>query len=174
MVRKVPPAPPGRGPGPGRATAPLYVRLPIAQAAALDQAAFALRAPKQALVAGLVARYVDPESDEGLESLRELAAGAQRGRGEAFGFGDRRRITVETEADTLTVGRHAFRPAGGGDVLTLAQLAELLQVEADEAERLAESGELQGRRIAGEWRFARQAVIDWLAAGSPETPDDER
>ena len=174
MVRRADGRPQAHGGPAGRATAPLYVRLPVEQAAALDQAAFAVRAPKQALVAGLVARYIDPDSDKGLADLRELAGDAGRGRADGgFGFGDRRRVIIENEGDTLTVGRHDFRPAGG-EVLTLAQLGELLKVDEDEAERLAESGELPGRKIAGEWRFARRAIIDWLAAGAPERADDGR
>jgi excisionase family DNA binding protein len=28
---------------------------------------------------------------------------------------------------------------------------------------LAEAGELPGRRVGGDWRFAREAVLRWLA-----------
>jgi Helix-turn-helix domain len=34
----------------------------------------------------------------------------------------------------------------------------------DAVAELAEQGELPGRKLAGEWRFAREAVVDWLAA----------
>jgi len=64
------------------------------------------------------------------------------------------------------IGRHAFR-AYERDVLTLAEVAELLAVEPDAVERLATDGELPGRRIGEEWRFARAAVLGWLAQGSP-------
>jgi excisionase family DNA binding protein len=147
--------------------AALYVRLPVAEAAKLDRAAFELKAAKQDLVTGLVARYVDPASPEGLEQLRELAGEvreAKRDPGD-FGFGARRRVIVETEGDTLTVGRHAFRPADAPDVLTARQAAALLQVEPGVVADLAESGELPARRVGGEWRFARRALLDWLARG---------
>src|SRR5918999_4387261 len=124
---------------------PLYVRIPTAEARKLDRAAFELGTPKQDLVAGLVARYVDPGD---LGALEELAG--------------RRRVTVETADDTLTVGRHSFQPAGPSEVLTLDELAALLQVEPAEVERMAEAGELPGRRIGEEWRFSRRAVLDWL------------
>jgi excisionase family DNA binding protein len=130
---------------------PLYVRIPSAEARKLDRAAFELGAPKQDLIAGLVARYVDPGD---LSSLEELAG--------------RRRVTVETTDDSLMVGRHSFQPAGPSEVLTLEQLAELLQADPGDVERMAESGELPGRRIAGEWRFARGAVLDWLASAKHE------
>jgi hypothetical protein len=31
----------------------------------------------------------------------------------------------------------------------------------------ATSGRLPGRRLGGEWRFVRMAIVDWLRAGSP-------
>jgi excisionase family DNA binding protein len=137
-----------------RATTPLYVRLPAAEADKLDRAAFALKASKQDLVAGLLARYVDPSSPSGLSNLREVAGGAGT-----------RRVTVETADDTLTVGRHSFLPREAPEVLTLDEVAELLKVDHDTAAALADRGELPGRRVGREWRFARRAVLDWLASG---------
>jgi excisionase family DNA binding protein len=49
--------------------------------------------------------------------------------------------------------------------MTLAHVAELLQSGEDTVQALAEKGELPGRRIGAEWRFARSAVLDWLAGG---------
>src|SRR3954454_17729308 len=121
-------------------TRPLFVRIPVAEAEKLDRAAFELKTPKQELV-------------------RDLLSGAD------FGFTDRRRVIVETEGDSLTVGRHSFLPAESGEVLTLAQAAELLQVAEKALEKLAESGDVPARKLGGEWRFARGALLDWLAAG---------
>src|SRR3954453_21093782 len=56
--------------------AALYVRLPADEARKLDRAAHAVGAPKKDLVAGLVARYVDPDTDRGLAALRRLGAEA--------------------------------------------------------------------------------------------------
>ena len=53
-------------------TSALYVRLPRVEADKLDRASFELKAPKRDLVAALVARYVDPSTDAGLDSLRAL------------------------------------------------------------------------------------------------------
>jgi len=50
----------------------LFVRLPAAETDALARAAFELRAHKRELVAALIARYVDPHSEEGLQALRAL------------------------------------------------------------------------------------------------------
>jgi excisionase family DNA binding protein len=116
---------------------PLYVRLPKQEAERLDRAAFELKTSKQDLVAGLVAAYGD------LDTLR--------------------RVTVETVEDGLAVGHAAFRPFAPPDVLTVAELAAWLQVDEQAVLQLAEQGELPGRKLAGEWRFAREAVLDWLA-----------
>ena len=116
---------------------PLYVRIPTPEAEKLDRAAFELKTSKQDLVAGLVARYGD------VDTLR--------------------RVTVETTDDGLAIGHAAFRPFSPPDVLTVAELASWLQVGEEAVAELAEAGELPGRKLAGEWRFAREAVLDWLA-----------
>ena len=136
---------------------PLYVRLPRAEAAKLDRAAFELAASKQNLVAGLVARYVDPTSASGLDALRELTGDAGT-----------RRVTVETADESMAVGRHSFLPAETPEVLTAEELASLLKVEPAVVEALASERRLPGRRIGDEWRFARRAVLDWLAEGDEE------
>jgi excisionase family DNA binding protein len=74
-----------------------------------------------------------------------------------------RRVTVETTDDGLTVGHAEFRPFAPPDVLTVAQLAEWLQVDETAVAELADSGDLPGRKLGGEWRFAREAVLAWLA-----------
>ncbi len=126
----------------------LFVRIPAAEAAKLDRAAFELKTPKQDLVSGLVARYVDP-SPKGLASLR-------------------RTITVESADDSLVMGRHSFVPNEESEVMTLTDVAELLQSDEEAVASLADSGELPARRIGDEWRFARRAVLDWLAQGEGE------
>jgi excisionase family DNA binding protein len=94
-------------------------------------------------------------------------------------------VTVETlEPDALVVGHHSFRavePQQGApslEVLRSEQAAELLQVTRAVLERLAEQGELPGRKLAGEWRFSRAALLAWLAGPTPAradgVQDDER
>jgi excisionase family DNA binding protein len=131
---------------------PLYVRIPRAEAEKLDRAAFELGASKQDLVAGLLSKYVRPDSEAGLRSLRAVAT-------------PRRETTVETD-DDLVVGRASFRPFEPREVLTLSELAAWLEVPPETVRSLAESGELPGRRLGDEWRFARAAVLDWLAVSS--------
>jgi excisionase family DNA binding protein len=132
-------------------TTALFVRLPAEHAARLDRAAAAVPTRKKDLIAGLVDRYVDPETPAGLRALRELAAP--------------RRVVVDLGGDHTTVGHAAFRPAEPPEVLTAAQAAELLGVEERAVAELVDAGELPGRRIAGAWRFSRQAILDWLAGG---------
>ena len=74
-----------------------------------------------------------------------------------------RRITIESPDDALTVGHAEIHEAPPADVLTLAAAAELLQATEADVAALAEAGELPGRRIGDEWRFARAAVLRWLA-----------
>ena len=54
-------------------------------------------------------------------------------------------------------------------VLTIEQLAELLQVDQKTVRSLATNGDLPGRKLGRHWRFSRQAVLDWLA-----TPERKR
>jgi excisionase family DNA binding protein len=107
-------------------TRPIFARVPRAQAEKLERLSYELRQPKQAVIAGLLARY--PES------------GAPE------------------------VGRYAHTPA---EVLTLEQLASMLQLDVEMVRGLAETGELPGRKLGEEWRFSREAVLAWLAEGRP-------
>jgi excisionase family DNA binding protein len=110
---------------------PLYVRLPEAEAARLDQASFALKRPKKDVVAELVRRHL-----------------------------------IELEDDSLVVGHASSIPRPEAVVLTVEQAADLLQVDPEVVRGLAEKGDLPGREIGGEWRFAREALLAWVGAGS--------
>jgi len=79
------------------------------------------------------------------------------------------RLTV---ARPLSVGRVEITntPEPGDEVLTLAEVARLLKVSTDAVRSRAEEGELPGRRFGKEWRFARLAVLAWLADGERQQP----
>jgi excisionase family DNA binding protein len=62
----------------------------------------------------------------------------------------------------LVVGRIALREPAP-EILTAGEAAALLRIGEPELVQAAERGELPGRRIAGEWRFAREALLAWLA-----------
>ena len=120
----------------------LFVRIPQAQARALDRLAFESRRPKQAVVSEMLGRYIEG-----------------------------RRSPLVVRGDEPQLGWHSFR-ATASDVLTLEGVAELLEVEPELVAELAEKGELPGRRIGSEWRFARGAVLAWLAqAPAPDTAE---
>jgi excisionase family DNA binding protein len=85
-------------------------------------------------------------------------------------------LVSELLADRLTVARPlsvgrvevTSTPDVGDEVLTLAEVATLLKVSTDAVQSRAEEGELPGRRFGKEWRFARMAVLAWLADGEPQ------
>jgi excisionase family DNA binding protein len=133
----------------------LFVRIPTSEAQRLDRAAFELRLSKQDIVSSLVSRYVDPTSPASMEALRALDGSGADGPAHALSLA----------SGTLALGHHDFR-ADAREVLTVADAAELLQVEEQVVERLAGDGELPGRRIGEQWRFTRQAILDWLSAGN--------
>ena len=179
----------------GEPTAALFVRIPTEHARRLDRAAFELRVPKQSLVSELVERYVNPDSPASLMALGRgwgtgfaaeppgMVAPAtdgmagqrqapRRPRGVAApGVGSedgRRRVTVETlDQGELTVGHHSFRPRDP-EVLTPDEAAELLQVDTEVVLELSRAGSLPGRELGGEWRFARAALLAWLATGTAD------
>ena len=115
---------------------PLFVRLPLGTAEKLDRAAFELGVSKQDLVAGLVEQRL-PDAGS-------------------------RRVVVESFDDSMTVGHHSFVPRDPTEVLTVEEAADLLRVDEETVARLAESGELPGRKVGDEWRFTRNAVLSWL------------
>ena len=130
----------------------LYVRLPDDQARLLDRAATVVSAHKKDLISGLVAQHIDLDTPQGIEALREIAAA-----------GGSRRIVVETQDPGIQRGFGYFNPIAPADVLDVEGAADLLEVDVDTILALAEQGELPGRSIGGHWRFARQALLDWLA-----------
>ena len=144
-------------------TSALFVRLPVEQAEKLSRAAFELRIPKQELVNTLVERYVDPRSTSALAKLGPSGDPPPD---------SGRRVVVETQDDMLAVGRHSFRPHEPREVLSLADVADLLEVSEAAVEALARGGEIPARQIEEQWRFSRRAVLDWLA-GSDDAEEEE-
>jgi excisionase family DNA binding protein len=60
------------------------------------------------------------------------------------------------------VGRHEFTPVQELEVLTLEQLASLLELDVEAVRALAEQGDLPGRKLGEDWRFSRAAILEWL------------
>ncbi|MBK9034173.1 MAG: helix-turn-helix domain-containing protein [Myxococcales bacterium] len=130
----------------------LYVRLPATAGAKLDRAAEALRIHKKDLVAGLVARYVDPDSPQGLTELGALAQ--PRRNSDRVGAG-------------ATLGAYSFQPYDLPEVMSADQAAQLLQIDEALVVELAEAGTLPGRKLGAAWRFSRAALVAWLATPEP-------
>jgi excisionase family DNA binding protein len=122
----------------------LYVRIPQSHADKLDRAAFELKVSKQDLVTGLV------------EDMKI-----------APGFTRRRTEVVEVD-DAMTVGRASFLPGGPPEVLTPAEVAELLRIDEGVVDELAAAGELPARKLGDDWRFSRAALLRWLGGAEED------
>lgn len=132
---------------------PLYVKLPSTAVEKLDRASAALGVPKKDLVAGLVSRYVDPDSQQGLSALGALST----------------RRPLDTGEVGPMVGSYSFQPYDPPEVMNVEQAAQFLQVEPRHVIELAEAGKLPGRKLGPVWRFSREALVQWLS-----TPEVER
>jgi excisionase family DNA binding protein len=126
----------------------LFVRLPAAAVDKLDRAAEALGMRKKDLVAGLVSKYVDPDSRPGLQALGSLSS---------------HKITVDLADKNPTGGWYSFQPYDPPEVMNAAQAAQFLQIDEEIVIELAASGQLPGRKLGGDWRFSRAALVAWLA-----------
>lgn len=149
-----------------RAQTGVFVRLPIEQARRLDRAAAAVPAHKKDLIAGLLACHMDPDTPEGLDALRAIATHEP---------GSSRRILIDEDRGLQRgfAGFNAFPPL---EVLDADGAAQLLAVDVDTIVALAEAGEIPGRLIAQQWRFARQGLLDWLSQtehAASERADEE-
>ena len=59
-------------------------------------------------------------------------------------------------------------------VLTLAEAAKFLRVSDQVLTDNAMAGAVPARQIGGEWRFLRQALVDWLYAAQENQPTGAR
>jgi excisionase family DNA binding protein len=80
-------------------------------------------------------------------------------------------LVTELLQDRLPVGHIELREDTEA-VLTLQEAAAMLRLPVESVLARAEVGELPGRRFGEEWRFAREALLSWLATGEP--PDRSR
>src|SRR5689334_14795188 len=127
----------------------LYVRLPATAVDKLDRAAEALGVHKKDLVAGLVSKYVDPDSRQGLSALGSLS--------------QPRRVTFELGEPSPTLGTYSFQAYDPPEVMNAEQAGQFLQIEEKVVIELAEAGKLPGRKLGTAWRFSRAALVTWLA-----------
>jgi excisionase family DNA binding protein len=130
----------------------LFVRLPAAAVDKLHRAAEVLGIRKKDLVAGLVSKYVDPDSRHGLNALGSLST---------------HKVAVELGEPGPTLGSYSFQPYDPPEVLNAEQAGQFLQIDAAVVNEMAESGKLPGRKLGTAWRFSRAALVAWLS--TPET-----
>ena len=132
----------------------LFVRLPATAGDKLDRAAEVLGMRKKDLVAGLVSKYVDPDSRQGLSALGALSS---------------HKIPLGLANPGPTRGSYSFQPHDPPEVMNAEQAGEFLQIDQAEVVKLAESGKLPGRKLGAAWRFSRAGLVAWLS--SPEKPE---
>lgn len=65
----------------------------------------------------------------------------------------------------MVVGRAELRE-DPPEVLTLEEAAALLRVDPGAMTEAVERGELPARRIGGQWRFSRTALLAWLGSAT--------
>lgn len=126
---------------------PLYVKLPASAVDKLDRAAAALGVAKKDLVAGLVSKYVDPDSQKGLSALGALAT----------------RRPLDTSDPGPRIGSYSFQPYDPPEIMNAEQAGQFLQIDEKTVIELAEAGKLPGRKLGSAWRFSRDALVAWLA-----------
>jgi hypothetical protein len=126
----------------------LYVRLPAAAVGKLDRAAEALGMRKKDLVAGLLSKYVDPDSRQGLSALGALAS---------------RKVTVDLGEPAAMLGSYSFQAYDPPEVMNAEQAGQFLQIDEEIVIELAESDKLPGRKLGAVWRFSRTALVAWLS-----------
>jgi len=113
---------------------PVYVRLAADSAKRLNQAVSASGRSKRQLIEDAVRAHL---SDEG------LVVG---------------RVELSKKPAEIELSK---KPA---EILTLEEAAELLRLDCAALFAAAEAGQVPGRRISEEWRFSRNALMNWLAA----------
>jgi excisionase family DNA binding protein len=77
-------------------------------------------------------------------------------------------LVAQLVSNHLTVGKAEFFPNDDPLVLTLDEAAELLRIEPSNLAKLAGAGDVPGRKLGDEWRFARGGLLDWLTHQAEE------
>lgn len=52
-----------------------------------------------------------------------------------------------------------------GEVLVAAEVAAWLQYHVKTVQRMAKEGTIPAKRVGGEWRFLRSALLRWMEGG---------
>ena len=52
-----------------------------------------------------------------------------------------------------------------GEILNLQEAADFLGVSSKTFQKVLRSGDVPGRKVGREWKFSRQALLDWIGSG---------
>jgi excisionase family DNA binding protein len=126
----------------------LFVRLPAAAVDKLDRASELTGIRKKDLVAGLVSKYVDPDSRRGLSALGSLST---------------HKVMVDVGESSPAVGSYSFQAYDPPEVMNAEQAGQFLQIDESVVVDMAEAGKLPGRKLGAVWRFSRAALVAWLS-----------
>ena len=73
---------------------------------------------------------------------------------------------VEMTVPMLEPDAYLSPVVSGSEVLDLEEASRLLGITADDMSELLKSEDLPARKVGGQWRFSRSALIKWLGEGS--------
>lgn len=64
---------------------------------------------------------------------------------------------------------------GENDVMTVQEVSTYLRLAESTVYKLAQEGQLPGRKVGGRWRFSRQGIETWLRKRpfTRETTEDQ-
>jgi excisionase family DNA binding protein len=78
------------------------------------------------------------------------------------------RISIATPVLMTSMKRTLMRQSETKNVLTVAEVAEILRVHSTTIYRLVKRGELPGFKLGGNWRINRASLDLWLLAERPQ------
>jgi excisionase family DNA binding protein len=64
-------------------------------------------------------------------------------------------------------------PLDPSDVMTLAETAAFLRVSEHDVRQMADEGKLPARRVSGQWRFLKSALLEWFRQPEPKPGTDD-
>jgi excisionase family DNA binding protein len=148
---------------------PLFVRLANKDADLLDAAVAATGKSKRRLVSEAMREHL--AGSEHLAVDEHLAGREHLARDDRFAREELTVGRISLVEDGRTPLSDANRVVAPNEVMTLPEAATFLRLGEAHLERSATKNEVPARRIAGQWRFSRSALLAWL--GSAASPPDE-
>jgi len=55
------------------------------------------------------------------------------------------------------------------EILTLQEAADFLKVGRNAMSKMVNEGKIPGKKVGREWRFSKQALIEWLKNGKQDS-----